>query len=63
MSKFISQHMRVMGKNGYNIHRDGNITWKTSMSTSGSVTPYDVIEHKSVAAAKAIMGALSCASH
>lgn len=61
--KFKTQHMRVMGKNGYNMHRDGNTTWKTSMASSGIVAPYDVVVHKSIAAAKAIMGGLSCASH
>ena len=64
MSKFDTQHMRVMGKNGFNMHRDGKITWKTSFSTtSADVTPYEVIEHETVAAAKAAMGALSSASH
>lgn len=62
--KFKTQHMRVQGKNGFNIHRDGKTTWKTSFSTTSfDVAPYDVIEHESVAAAKAVMGALSCAEH
>ena len=61
--KFKTQHMRVMGKNGYNLHRDGNTTWKTSMATTGDTAPYDIIEHPSVAAAKAVLGALSCAEH
>ena len=61
--KFKTQHMRVMGKNGFNMHRDGKTTWRTTIATTGELGAYDVIEHESVAAAKAVMGALSCASH
>lgn len=60
--KFKTQHVRVMGKHGYILHRDGNTTWRTSMATSGESAPYDVVEHKSVAAAKAILGQLTSAS-
>lgn len=61
--KFKTQHLRVPSvRNGYILHRDGATTWKTALSTSAPVTPYDVIEHKTVAAAKAILGNISSAS-
>ena len=60
--KFKTQHIRIMGKNGYSLHRDGNVTWKTPMSTTGDCLPFDVIEHKSVAAAKAELGSITSAS-
>lgn len=60
--KFKTQHIRIMGKHGYGLHRDGCITWRTPMSTTGDCLPYDVIEHKSVAAAKALLGGITSAS-
>lgn len=60
--KFPTQHLRVPNThNGYILHRDGNVTWKTTLSTSAVVTPYDVVEHASVAEAKALLGQVSCA--
>jgi hypothetical protein len=58
--KFPTQHLRVPSvRNGYILHRDGNVTWKTTLSTSAPVTPYDVVEHTSVAQAKALLGQIS----
>jgi len=60
--KFLTQHLRVPSvRNGYTLHRDGNVTWRTTLSTSAPATPYDVIEHASVAKAKALLGSVSCA--
>ena len=61
--KFATQHIRVMGKDGYNLHRDSNVTWRTSMATTGDISPYNVIEHDSVADAKQLLGNITCASH
>lgn len=60
--KFKTQHLRVPSiRDGYIIHRDGATTWKTTLSTSAPVTPYDVVIHDSVAQAKALLGQISCA--
>lgn len=61
--KFKTQHLRVAStKDGYILHRDGKTTWKTTLSTSSDTPPYDVVEHKTVAAAKAVLGNISSAS-
>jgi len=61
--KFKTQHIRVMGKHGYNLHRDGKVTYKTSQANSGDIAPYDVIEHATVSAAKAELGQITSASN
>lgn len=61
--KFSTQHVRVMGKAGYCLHRDSNVTWRTSMATTGDTAPYAVIEHNSVGEAKALLGNITSASH
>ena len=61
--KFKTQHLRVAStKDGYILHRDGNTTWKTTMSTTQEVAPFEVVVHDTVAAAKAVLGNISCAS-
>lgn len=60
--KFKTQHIRVLGKHGFNLHRNSNVTYRTAQA--GKVVDasiYDVIEHESVAAAKALLGGFSCA--
>ncbi len=60
--KFKTQHLRVARThNGFILHRDGATTWKTTLSTTQDTTPYDVVEHESVRAAKALLGQISCA--
>ena len=60
--KFKTQNIRILGNHGFNLHRDGNVTYKTDQAGKAqSTSVYEVIEHESVAAAKALLGGFSCA--
>lgn len=60
--KFKTQNIRILGNHGFNLHRDGNVTYKSDQAgkAQGSGV-YDVVTHESVAAAKALLGTYSCA--
>lgn len=55
--KFTTQHIKVVeGKTGYDLHRDGKVTWKTQGFTGDA---YDTVVHDSVAKAKALFGTIT----
>jgi len=57
--KFSTQHIRVAsGHDVYQLHRDGKTTWQTQ----GEQGATHVIEHTSVAAAKALFGDITSVS-
>jgi hypothetical protein len=58
--KFRTQHIAVKGRDGYNLHRDGNTTWRTSGMVGNNISHTTV--HPSVAAAKRELGIVSSAS-
>lgn len=61
--KFNTQHIRVSdGHNTYQLHRDGNTTWETRGGGEGEQVPSNIIEHETVAAAKALFGNITSVS-
>jgi len=60
--KFSTQHIRVAsGHDVYQLHRDGKTTWQTQ-GDQGEQGATHVIEHTSVAAAKALFGDITSVS-
>ncbi len=57
--KLPTQQLDVKGREGYKLHRDRNVTWRTS--GQGNVVSH-VVTHDTVRAAKAVLGAISSAS-
>ena len=54
--RFNTQHIRVSnGHDNYQLHRDGKTTWQT-VDSKGESAVIALIEHESVAAAKALFG-------
>ncbi len=54
--KFSTQHIRVSnGHDNYQLHRDGKLTWQT-VDSKGESTVTHLIEHDTVAQAKAVFG-------
>lgn len=61
--KFKSAHISVKnGRDGYGLHRDGDVTWKTTTSLQGVTNCFDVITHPTIAAAKRVLGVITQAS-
>ncbi len=59
--KFSTQHIRVaQGHNVFQLHRDGKTTWQTT-GDGNDQAPVHVIEHDTVAAAKALFGDITSA--
>lgn len=59
--KFKTAHINVKnGREGYGLHRDGALTWKTTTTMAGHTSCYDVVQHDSIAAAKAVFGVVTC---
>lgn len=57
--KFKTQHIRVAnGHDTYQLHRDGNVTWKTH-GEGVDQGASEVITHASVRLAKEVMGSIT----
>ena len=58
--KFKTQHITVPNNgHGYDLHRDGNTTWKTRSGKAGVITAFDTITHATIFAAKAVFGSIT----
>jgi len=58
--KFKTQHITVPNNgNGYDLHRDGNTTWKTRAGKAGVITAFDTIIYPTISAAKAVFGSIT----
>ena len=58
--KFNTQHIRVAnGHDNYQLHRDGNVTWRTVDSKGGESAVTQLTTHASVKEAKALFGSIT----
>ena len=58
--KFKTQHIQVFDNgDDYLLHRDGNTTWKTRTGKAGQINNFDIINHATMSAAKAVLGSIT----
>jgi len=59
--RFQTQHIRVsQGHTVFQLHRDGNVTWKT-IGDGVDQGASDIVVHESVRLAKAVFGSITSA--